>query len=235
MLSALGIPTRGARSHWKAVLAEIGHPEMQSFLPVNALFVQQFSRAFLRVLDTIALRQGKYVWLEKTPGHLRLVDNIERLVKNARFIHLIRNGADNIASLYEVGKKYPETWGRWYGTLDQCIQRWVIDIRISLKNYSKNMHSLIKYEDLIANPKPSLEKICRFIEVPYEEKMLTDYPTAAAQIILKIETKWKDTVSGPIKYADRRKFYDYLNEEQRKYILTQIPEELIEYVGHMGQ
>jgi LPS sulfotransferase NodH len=123
LLSALGISSRHARPRWNVFLEKIGHPEMNSILPKHAIFDRQLSGAFVEVLDTLTMKQGKPVWLEKTPGHLRCVDQIEKLVRNARFVHILRSGEDNIASLVAVGNKYPEPWGRWYGTLDRCIQR----------------------------------------------------------------------------------------------------------------
>jgi len=210
---------------WNAFLEEIGHPEMNSMLPNYAIFVRQFSNAFIAVLDTLTINHGKPVWLEKTPGHLRRIDQIEELVSSAQFVHILRNGEDNIASLFEVGKKYPETWGHWYGTLDQCIQRWVIDARISVSCSQRKNHYCVRYEQLIANPKPVLFALCDFIGVPYEGNMLSDYPTAAEQFVLKREL-WKAIVCEPIQRTGKRKFNYYLNEEQRQYISTHLPEDL---------
>ena len=57
------------------------------------------------------MAQGKTIWLEKSPDHLRYIDQIEKLVDEAKFIHILRNGFDNIASIYDLAGKYPETWG----------------------------------------------------------------------------------------------------------------------------
>lgn len=228
LLSALGVPSRKARPHWDVFLAEIGHTEMRSFLPKNAIFDWQFSKAFLQVLDTITLNQGKSVWLEKTPGHLRRINHIEKLVSSVRFIHILRNGEDNIASLFEVGNKYPEIWFPWYGTLDQCIQRWVTDIRISKEYSFRKDHRLVRYEQLIENPKIVLMNLCEFIGVPFEEYMLSNYSKSADQLILEREP-WKTSVHEPIWTTGKRRFHDYLNDEQRQYIRSHIPEDLFDY------
>jgi len=228
LLAAIGISSRYVRQYWNVFLEEVGHPEMNSILPKHAIFERQFSGAFVDVLDTLTMKQGKTVWLEKTPGHLRRVDKIEKLVRNARFVHILRNAEDNIASLFEVGTKYPEIWGPWWGTLDQCIQSWVADARLSVRCLSKKNHLIVRYEELIANPRPVLVALCDFIGVPYEEKMLSDYPAVAGRLILKTEP-WKASVSEPIRLAGRRKFNDYLTEEQRQYILAHLPEDLAGY------
>jgi LPS sulfotransferase NodH len=231
LLKTFGIPSRKARARWNAFLEEIGHPEMNPIIPKYAILVRQFSDAFVEVLDTLTMKQGKPVWLEKTPGHLRCVDRIETLVRNARFVQILRNPEDNIASLFEVGQNYPETWGPWYGTLEQCTQRWVTDARICLRCSSRNNHYLVRYEELIANPRPVLVALCDFIGVPYEDKMLSDYPTVAGQLVLKTE-QWKASVSEPIRPAGKRKFNDYLKEEQRQYIIAHIPEDLAGYLNY---
>ena len=231
LLSALGISSRYARQRWNEFLEEIGHPEMKSTLRKHAIFDRQLSGAFVDLLDTLTLKHGKSVWLEKTPGHLRRVDMIEKLVRNVRFVQILRNGGDNIASLFETGNKYPEAWGRWHGTtLDQCIRRWVTDARISVRCFSKKNHFIVRYEKLIANPSSVLAALCDFIGVPYEEKMLSDYSAVAGRLILKTEP-WKASVVEPIRHPGKSKFNDCLTEEQRQYILAHLPADLAGYFG----
>ena len=228
LLAVLGIASRKAAPHWNIFLQEIGHTDMRTTLPAHAIFVRQFSNAFIQILDSLSLNQDKSVWLEKTPGHLRRVDQIEKLVSNARFVHITRNGEDNIASLFEVGNKYPETWFPWYGTLDQCIQRWVTDIRISEQYSSRKNHKLVRYEKLLSNPKSVLVDLCEFVGVPFEEKMLSDYAETADSLILSKEP-WKTSVHEPIWTAGKRRFYEYLNDEQRHYIRAHLPEDVLKY------
>lgn len=223
--AALGVASPKARLRWSAFLVEIGHPEMKATLPKHAVFVRQFSRAFVGLLDILTANEGRTVWLEKTPGHLRYADRIEQLVRDARFVHILRNGEDNVASLFETGQKYPDVWGPWYGTLDQCLQRWLADARKSRECASRNNHFLVRYEQLIADPGPVLAALCDFIGLPYDDKMLSGYTEAAEPLILKTEI-WKASVGGPVRPADMRKFDDYLTEEQRRYIMARIPDDL---------
>ena len=225
--SLLGIPSRLVKTHWKNVLEEIGHPEMGSFLPKHSFFIRQYSRAFLQILDILTRNQGKQVWLEKTPGHLHVIDEIERYVPHPRFIHILRNGGDNIASLFDAGKRYPKFWSGEFGTLDQCLQSWVADIRISLKYAECENHRMIKYERLADHPKMVLEMLCAFIGVPFEAEMVTNYARSADKLILEMEP-WKSSVKEPIT-AKTRRFFEYLSEEQRKYTRSQIPEDLLDY------
>lgn len=233
LLSALGVASRTVWPRWKIIMDEIGHPELSGYLPPRAIFVRQYSDAFVRVLDAITLSQGKYLWIEKTPGHVRHIGRIEKLVDNAKFIHIIRAGVDNIASLYEVGQQYPETWGEWYGTLDQCIGRWIEDVRRSRECSGMRNHRVIMYEELIDDPRESLIELCQFIDVPFEEKMLVDYAKSASQLILKQE-QWKASVYGLIKKQGESKFYKVFNEQQRQYVLECIPKDLLSIAWPVG-
>jgi hypothetical protein len=224
-LSVLNIASRRAKSHWNVFLDEIGHPELHSILPRQAIFVRQYSTAFIQALDLLTLAEGKTTWVEKTPGHLRYVNQIERLVKGSMFIHIVRNGLDNIASLYEMGQKYPETWGAGFSTLDQCIQRWVKDICTSQKCSLRNNHHLVNYEQLASDPKPELMKLCEFIRLNYEESMLTDYPIFASKVIQNRE-QWKASVFSQIEFSN--KFDAVFDGNQQRYILEKIPPDLLE-------
>lgn len=44
-------------------------------------------------------RWGQTIWLEKTPLHLLYIKQFEQFIPGVKFIHLLRNGADVVASL----------------------------------------------------------------------------------------------------------------------------------------
>lgn len=218
LLSFWGLANWRARSRWNRILDELEHPEMQAKLPKLSLFVRQFSRAYIDTLDTLALNQGKKIWLDKTPGNLRHIDQIDGLVRNARFIHILRDGADVVASLREVTGQYPDVWGgEW--SIEKCVQRWQQDIKLSNMYSTRRNHVLIHYENLVAETKDVLKGLCEFIKVPFEEQMLLNYSTASKQIILKNEP-WKSTTGQPIRSTHDTKFYKLFDEEQRQYILN---------------
>jgi len=214
----LGIASRKSRARWKEYLSVIGHDEMQSRLSRATITVRQFSNVFIEVLDTIALHQGKSAWIEKTPGHLFLIGQIEKLINGAKFIHILRNGPDNVASLYEIGLKYTDKWPSNFKSIDNCIQRWISAVSLSMKYSSKTNHLLIHYEKLVTEPIPLLKKLCDFICVPFEEKMLSDYPNVARQVIIDKEP-WKAMTIRPIRLEKGRKFFDLFDENERKYVL----------------
>ncbi len=193
---------------------------MKSLVPKFPLSVRRYTAAFISILDQLALDQGKIHWLEKTPGHLHYIEQLERYVKGAKFIHILRNGADVVASMYEYTNKDPQAWGGKY-SIDKRIDRWNGDIQRSQKHLGKPNHAFVRYEQLVEQPELILTELCDFIGIPFEATMLTTYPAAADHLILPYET-WKHQVKQNIQNTNGTKFKRVFNDAQQHYILQNL-------------
>lgn len=218
--SKLMLASKKARPTLFQFLEDINCPEKKQSFSKLAIFMPQYVRYFVKILDELTLQQGKDCWLEKTPLHLQRINCIERFLPQAKFIHIVRNGTDAVASLYEVTHKYPQIWGK-PRSIDRCIDRWLNDVRISQHHIHKPNHLLVKYENLVANPRLELQNICRLVNISFEEKMLSDRATAAQNLIRDRE-KWKSTVSCTIQSKKSQKFEKLFDERQRQYISDRV-------------
>ncbi|WP_036479496.1 sulfotransferase [Myxosarcina sp. GI1] len=216
----LGIASLEARIRFQEFLKEIDREDMLSYLSRFAIFQYQHIQAFLNVLDTTTQQQEKSIWIEKTPGHVRYVDYIEKYIKEVKFIHIIRNGTDVISSLYEVSRKYPQTWHEPW-SIDKCINQWKQDVQISLSCQDKLNHVLVQYEQLVHNPALVLDKICDFINISFDEAMLENYTIATKKIVLENEP-WKISVGEAIDNKNGQKFNKLFSSEQKSYILKHL-------------
>lgn len=214
--SKLMLASKKAKSTLFQFLDDINCSKKKQRFSKFAIFLPQYVRYFVEVLDELTIQHGKDCWLEKTPLHIQRINCIERFLPQAKFIHLVRDGTDVVASLYEVTHKYPETWGK-PRSIDRCIDRWLNDVRISQHHIHKPNHLLVRYENLVANPHFELQNICRLIHISFEEKMLSDRATTAQNLIRDRE-KWKSTVSSTIRSKKSQKFYKLFDEKQRQYI-----------------
>lgn len=229
----LRIPSPLARQRFDEFLTEVGHPELKKYLPKTSVFTRQYVKEFIRVLDELTQQQGKNLWLEKTPGNLYYISYIEKRVPGAKFIHLVRNGADVVTSLYDVTHQYPEEWrGAW--DLDRCIRQWIKDVRLSLNHLHKPNHILIQYEQLIDNQPLVLAELCNFIGVDYEPTMLEDYQKVAKNVILPSES-WKVSVQQGIYNTSGKKFNQLFNEDQKEYILQELSAANCEFIQNFSK
>jgi hypothetical protein len=218
----LGLALPRARSKFFSFLKMIGHSEMHTYLPRFAVSIRQYSHAFIAVLDTVARQQNQRVWLEKTPRHLNFIDDIEALVPDAKFIHIVRNGEDVIASLFETANQNPEAWPSIpINDLNHCIDRWIQSIQLSQRYVGAPHHILVRYEDLVQDPSHVLKALCAFIGLPFEAQMLKRYTESAVDLILPFET-WKQPVRNAIQIDRQRKFDLIFDDTQRRHISSRI-------------
>ena len=222
ILKKFGLAAPHARAQFNSFMDLIGHPELQRVLPRLAVSTRQYAQAFTTVLDTITRNRDKHVWLEKTPRHLNYIEDISALVPEAKFIHLIRNGTDVVASLYEAVNGHPDIWRSLpANNLEQLIQRWIDSIALSQQYAGMPNHCMVRYEHLVESTQSVLTQICRFIDVPFEPDMLEGFHDSAATLILPYET-WKQSAPTKIENVNQKKFNRLFDDQQQQYIKQQI-------------
>ena len=212
----LGIASKKAEKATASFIKMLSIDDLHDHSPVKAILVKSYTDAFVNILDRAAIEKGKKYWIEKTPQHLHYIKPIKRYIRDPKFIHIIRNGEDVVASLYEVTHKYPEIWGG-PRTIDQCLERWIEDIGITRKYISRPNHKIIKYEELVSNPNEIIRKTCEFIEIEFNGQMINSYHTETNELILKDED-WKQKVKEPIENKNGKKFLYTFNGKERAYI-----------------
>lgn len=212
-----GIRPAAMQRQLQTFAQQIGYDDQPHMrLPRYSPWLKDYVAAFVRLLDMATLAQRKTVWLEKTPGHIRYIDLIEHYLPDAKFIHIVRNGADVVASLYAVVNEYPTQW-RERLTIEQCIDRWRHAVQLTSRHLAKANHFLVRYESLVTNPPTVIQQICRFINVPFQPDLLQFYAQQADALILPYEA-WKVGVKEPISNRNGVRFYQIFDLQQQMYI-----------------
>ena len=133
------------------------------------------ARAFYNLY---AKGQRKPRWGDKTPGYAMRMRRIGRVLPEARFIHMIRDGRDVALSLERRGAGL---------TTDQVARRWRHRINRARRGAEHVPHYLeVRYEDLITETEPTLRRICAFIELDWDPRML-EYHRRAEDRLSQIE------------------------------------------------
>jgi hypothetical protein len=122
-----------------------------------------------------AEKQGKTRWGDKTPGYLRYMDQIELVLPEARFIHLIRDGRDVALSVL------PMNWGP--ETVTEAAELWVERVTLARENGRTVSHYMeVKYEDLITDTEGELRGVAEFLDLPWDPVMLAYHERAEERL-----------------------------------------------------
>ena len=201
-------------------LEDTGRGDMKPLIPEKARFIGPYVKAYQSICDQLAIEQNKRVWLEKTPGHLHYLKYIQKLIRDSKFVHVIRNGPDVVASLYDVTHRHPDQWGG-PRDIESCLHRWIQDVRLSLQYTHNPHHVIVRYEQLVDTPESVLTDVCRFIGVDYNEALLQQYAFSSKSLIAKDEP-WKASVGRDIHNANGYKFSSIFDGKQQQYILKHL-------------
>lgn len=136
---------------------------------INPFTVSDGYRAFYRLY---AARFGKSRWGDKTPLYCFELKLIRRLLPEARFVHIIRDGRDAALSLRQMwfspGWEIETQAAHW--------RKFVLAARRA--GLGRPDYLEVRYEDLILKPRETLERVCTHVGLTYDEVML-DYHTRA--------------------------------------------------------
>jgi Sulfotransferase family len=122
---------------------------------------------------------GKPRWGDKTPFYVRKMEVIREVIPEARFIHIVRDGRGVALSIMHL----------WFGpdTIEDAAEFWVARIDEARRKARNLDHYIeIRYEDIVRDPEPQLRRICEFVDLPFDERMLTYYEHIDERIAMEI-------------------------------------------------
>lgn len=115
----------------------------------------------------------KLRWGDKTPSYATCIDKIRILFPSAKFIHIIRDGRDVSLSLKNV---------KWYGWTEfERAQFWSQTVHHAERSgaaMGNSNYLRLRYEDLVLKPEESLSRLCMFLDVSFDQGMLSFYEDA---------------------------------------------------------
>mgnify|MGYP000212141348 CR=1 FL=1 len=161
---------------------------------IEPLNVSDALRAFYQLY---ADGQDKPRWGDKTPIYINRMLLIQRALPEARFIHLIRDGRDAALSREKRVLTEPTP-------MPKVAQRWKNRILRAREQADRLPHYLeLHYEDLIRDTETTLRKICEFIELPFDDAMLTYYERAEERMA-EMARDLPSEGDKPLRPADHR-------------------------------
>jgi hypothetical protein len=129
-------------------------------------------RTFYRLY---AERQGKPRWGDKTPGYVKDMRLISRVLPESRFIHILRDGRDVALSVI------PMSWGP--DTVARAAEVWrerILKARAQVPHLPHYIE--VHYEELVLDTEAVLRRVCEFIELEFDPVMLAYHERAADRL-----------------------------------------------------
>ncbi len=142
-------------------------------LPSNSVDIlltketRSYLDVFYNLMNYLSESAKKPRWGEKTPHHIRCAKKIHDCMPKAKFINLIRDGRAVIKSRF----RHP----LWNDNLYSAAKTWKCDVRLSgelQKLLNDDQYHLVSYEQLVQDPKRTIEKILNFLNEDIEEGLL---------------------------------------------------------------
>lgn len=103
---------------------------------------------------------------DKTPGYIFTMQQIQALLPEAHFIHVIRDPRDTAMS-------WRKTWfapSQDYAVLGVC---WRQNVEVGLRSAPMLRHyQEVRFEDLVLRPETEIKRLCAYLSLPYEPAML---------------------------------------------------------------
>ena len=159
--------------HWRFTDLRIDSAELER----RVARIEPFDTgAGLRALYSLyAEKFGKARFGDKSPFYLDHMPLIERLLPEARFVHVIRDGRDVAVSIKPLwfGPDSIRTAARWWR---DGIER-ARTAGAGLRHYLE-----LRFEDLVVDTEPSLRRVCDFVALPWDPAMLAYHERAADRI-----------------------------------------------------
>jgi hypothetical protein len=160
-------------------------PEEEIDAIVRSLPSRDYPQVFASVMDHLTWRDSKTRWLEKTPTHIFSIDRIATGIPTARFVEIVRDPRDVLASKKTrrgtvwSTKRYQEKQRAWknlekaYDPLwDALSWKAAIQAGMGARRRYTDRTFRIRYEDLFEDPQRELSRMCEFLGMEFEPAML---------------------------------------------------------------
>lgn len=151
-----------------------------------------------------SIKKSFTLWGDKNNFYLSYLNEILSLYRNARFLHIVRDGRDVACSYREVmntsfssqyAPKLPVDIG-------EIALEWATNVTYTNTFMSKLPYQFgmtISYEELVKSPASNIKHICGWLGVPYEENMINFYSINKNKALEPNATiEWKKRTLQPI-------------------------------------
>jgi Sulfotransferase family len=162
------------------------------------------------VFDLYGKGQGKRLVGDKVPGYVRRIPTLHALWPKAKFVHIIRDGRDvslsaiNWSRAYKLARRY-STWTEDPTTTAAVWWEWHVRLgREDGGSLAPKLYHEVRYEALVSEPAKTCEKLCSFLDLPYDDAMLKFHEgREKADPNLDAKKGWRPLTPGLRKWSEQ--------------------------------
>lgn len=127
---------------------------------------RSFGAALAKLFGERPAASGKAIWVEKTPRNALHVDTLLRMLPQARFVHVVRDGRDVAVSMTKI-EAAPKT-------VPECARLWAGYVSAGRTACRRHPQCTIeiRYEDLVTAPGKAMDALCAFLGIEPTAAML---------------------------------------------------------------
>jgi hypothetical protein len=160
---------------WQAFASQLGDLHARDF----DLKAEDVRRAMAELLtglfDPTLARSRDQILIEKTSLNVAVFEQLARMLPQARFIHVVRDGRDVAASLLQRdwtdpnGHPFPHV-----SRPDAALKYWsdLVTLGLRAERALPGRVLRISYEGLVTRPKATLTAVCDFLDLPFNRTLL---------------------------------------------------------------
>jgi hypothetical protein len=138
-----------------------------------------YARFVSGIFDLYGQARGRRLVGDKTPGYVRKIRTLHGLWPAAKFVHLIRDGRDVCLSALDWRRKSDRLADLYPTWADEPVVTaalwWAEHVRRGRKQgqpLGAGLYYELRYEALVHHPARECAKLCAFLGIPYDERML---------------------------------------------------------------
>jgi hypothetical protein len=142
-------------------------------------------RSLARIIDEVFVCYrdqrcpGAEVWGDKSPINTLHLPRILRTFPGARYLHLVRDGRDVVASMVARGIAVNRATSRWIACVEQVL---ALQRKLRPEQFLE-----VRYEALVTRPAETLAMVCMFAGVEYREAMLDFWKLPSTTVYRRAE------------------------------------------------
>lgn len=171
-------------------------------------------RSLARIIDEIfcCYLQQKFpkavCWGDKSPINTFYLRWISKTYPRAKYIHMLRDGRDVVASAVERGRDVKSAVHRWnYGTRE-CLKL--------ANEVGSERFLVVRYEELVSEPVSTLCSVCSFLGLDYKSRML-DYWKLPTTVEHRYEHHHQN-LTKPVSTKSIGRWPERLEGKQKEYV-----------------